>query len=88
MHYSRWSRHGDPLVVIQKYGRTPCSIDGCGKPSDAHALCKMHLQRFERTGTTALKVRRGDAEFRRLAALNKVPWPGAPVRTPAPSSSA
>lgn len=49
MHYTRWSRHGDPTIRLRKEGKPtgkgPCSVDGCEKESSVKALCPMHYQR-------------------------------------------
>lgn len=51
-HYTRWKRHGDP--VVKKTGGTVrgvCSEDGCGKPHKARGLCSTHFARWTRHGT-------------------------------------
>lgn len=50
LHYTRYQRHGDPLVRKYKTGATPissapCVVDGCEKPSHSRKMCPMHYQR-------------------------------------------
>lgn len=51
MHYSRWSRHGDPLTTL--YGNLPekCEVDGCERPYFANGWCNTHNMRMVRNGT-------------------------------------
>ena len=30
-HYTRWQRHGDPLLTLYKQRGSECDIDGCGR---------------------------------------------------------
>jgi 5-methylcytosine-specific restriction endonuclease McrA len=59
MHYIRWKKYGDPLVVGRK-GRPPappCSVEGCGRAHYARGVCYMHLRRLKRLGTVELPQR-------------------------------
>src|SRR5437773_11916712 len=51
MHYSRWYRHGDPLVA-RRWTRNgdQCHANGCTKKSITRNLCDKHYSRFKRTG--------------------------------------
>lgn len=72
MHYSRWQRHGDPLMVITPAQRgarlrKTCTIDGCDKPYYAHGLCKKHETRVRRHGDAHVVLTRwkgGDIAYR------------------------
>lgn len=53
-HYSRWHRHGDPLVASRPTPLKPaspnCTIAGCDKPHFAFGLCSAHYTRRRRHG--------------------------------------
>jgi hypothetical protein len=49
MHYVRFIRHGDPLIVIEKV-RGICSIEDCGRPHNCHGFCTKHLKRWQKSG--------------------------------------
>lgn len=65
-HYTRWSRYGDPSVVVQpnqrrRAARKPrapkdpvsCTAEGClNSRSKALGLCTKHYQRFRKHGNT------------------------------------
>lgn len=52
MHYSRWKRHGDPLVKTRPKSESPCSIEGCERERYGRMdVCNMHYKRFNRNGT-------------------------------------
>jgi hypothetical protein len=51
LHYGRWNRNGDPLVVFpngrpfekgRKTNPDTCERDGCTEPARAKGLCKSH----------------------------------------------
>lgn len=53
LHYRRWRRHGDPLVVLkQPNGAAPdhCTVQGCDDPHHARGLCVTHYSRKRRSG--------------------------------------
>lgn len=58
MHYNRYVRHGDPLVVKYKQGavsnNAPCIIDGCDKPYQSRKMCPQHYQRWRKHGDPGL----------------------------------
>ena len=48
-HYSRFRRHGSPLVDRTRRGG-PCAVEGCGRKRAAHGYCARHADRFRRHG--------------------------------------
>lgn len=48
LHYQRWRRHGDPLIVREV--RTICSIEGCGLTHQAKGYCADHYYAYRRYG--------------------------------------
>lgn len=93
-HYSRWKRHGDASVVLppEAHGRKgrrrqteTCSVDGCGKPSEALSLCGTHYER-QRTRaprsadvgrrTARAAIDRYQAETRPVATHHGQEWSG------------
>jgi len=63
LHYTRWKRHGDPLVrkykVPEPSGNAPCVVVGCDNPYFARKMCPMHYKRWRLHGDPAL----GEASF-------------------------
>lgn len=55
-HYSRWQRHGDPLVSLRDAPRATCSIDDCTKLARCRGLCDMHYTRWRRHGDPQTKL--------------------------------
>lgn len=52
MHYKRWKRYGDPLMVLHpKAPGATCSVSGCGKAHKGRGLCAAHLRRFRLYGS-------------------------------------
>lgn len=57
IHYGRWRRSGDPLVLrgASKYENDStsgeCSVEDCSRDVLSNHLCSMHYQRLRRTGT-------------------------------------
>lgn len=56
-HYGRLKAHGDPLAGKPKHGvitaarsGSPCSSEGCGRPSVAGGYCKAHWERVKTHG--------------------------------------
>lgn len=47
LHYTRWSRHGDPMFVRR---RGTCSVEGCDAPHKARGFCKKHVYRLLTNG--------------------------------------
>lgn len=47
-HYTRWLRHGDPLIV-EEWPAT-CSIEGCEGAHMSRGWCNMHYKRWKRNG--------------------------------------
>lgn len=56
MHYTRWSRGGEPGTAERRRGvnRTspdqPCSVNGCVTAVHAHGMCPAHLSRWRKYG--------------------------------------
>lgn len=54
IHYLRWYKHGDPLIVKpprwEGYVRPTCSVDGCDSPAHGRGLCTIHGPRNRRHG--------------------------------------
>ena len=52
MHYQRWRKHGDPLVLkmISPGSHPFCSVEGCNKKHYAKTYCKLHYCRVVNTG--------------------------------------
>jgi hypothetical protein len=47
IHYLRWRRYGNPLVVkINRDHNGLCSIDGCNEKYWAKQYCRLHYKRF------------------------------------------
>ena len=56
LHYNRWKRNGDPLVVKERgRARKVCSVDGCDKPHTARGWCRLHYRQWRDKG--GLEVR-------------------------------
>lgn len=53
-HWSRWRRHGDPLIAYKRTAPLPpqkqCTVKNCDKPALAKGLCSLHWQRNKRHG--------------------------------------
>lgn len=70
-HYSRWNRHGDPLITSRtppqrtKYDGQLCEVAGCVRAATKRGLCGMHYQRIRVIGETGeastRRIPRGDA---------------------------
>lgn len=61
MHYQRFHKYGDPLILGTPHcddrlahGTAPkfCLVGDCGKPAKAKGMCHKHHARFRRTGST------------------------------------
>ena len=48
-HYTRWLRHGDPLVDNRKV-RGVCAVTDCERPHEAKGWCRNHLRRWKEYG--------------------------------------
>lgn len=57
-HYSRWKRHGDPLVIKAVRRAPECSVENCERPVKGRGMCSMHVQRLRKHGTTDLPTPR------------------------------
>jgi hypothetical protein len=58
MHWARWRRNGDPLVVkvcgIDWNAKVPCGVEGCDRITHANLMCGTHLRRFQRHGDASV----------------------------------
>lgn len=61
MHYSRWRRHGNPLMLSHNspMPKGTCSVDYCETVSRNQGLCGKHYARFKRTGNPTGLLRQG-----------------------------
>jgi hypothetical protein len=50
MHYQRWLKWGDPMVVTNKPRYTVCLVSGCEAKPVAHGLCWAHYKRQREHG--------------------------------------
>lgn len=55
-HYQRWQRHGDPLAVVVRGGKT-CSVAECGKPVKSDGICSKHHTRLLRHGNSTARLK-------------------------------
>ena len=49
MHYNRWLRHGDPLIVLKEHRRNPdapCSVEECEETSQTKGMCARHYRNY------------------------------------------
>ena len=60
LHYTRWRRHGNPLILIQPKQRGPldsiCIIEGCNNSHRARGWCNMHYVRWTRRGDPMISL--------------------------------
>lgn len=60
-HYTRWKRHGDPLVLKgpspSGFTNKTCRVGDCGKRTQALGYCSMHYRRWNLYGSTDLPER-------------------------------
>lgn len=61
LHYQRWKRHGDPLIVSARGNHRKrvaqvkeCRIDGCSNPVYGRGWCNKHWARWYRNGDPML----------------------------------
>jgi hypothetical protein len=59
LHYTRWYRHGDPLVTLTPPRFPVCVVDGCEGPHSARGLCAMHYRRALRHGDPLVEKPKG-----------------------------
>lgn len=59
LHYQRWQRHGDPLVIRRRrrVGIDTCEVDGCDKLMRARRWCTAHYTRWKRHGSPTARLR-------------------------------
>lgn len=59
-HYTRWARHGDPLVVhgyTSESAERGCTVDGCDRSFYARGWCRLHYRRWQRRGDVGVDDR-------------------------------
>lgn len=56
-YYCKYCRNGNSLKSQRGGNTKPCSIEGCPKPHYALSWCRMHYARFDRHGSTDLKIK-------------------------------
>ncbi|MBM6622643.1 hypothetical protein JTF08_13590 [Micrococcaceae bacterium RIT802] len=92
LHYQRFRKHGDPLVIKQR-GPTagfraekvpvPCSVDGCERDVEARGFCPLHYGRFRRHGDPLVVKPKGrPSKADRAARLQLEAKPPTPVAKP------
>lgn len=77
MHWTRWRRHGDPLVALVEIQKDTCQVSGCDREPHRLSLCHGHLKRFREHGTVAAEVPldAGGKAFREWLAARDAPPP-------------
>lgn len=70
LHYSRWKRHGDPMVFLPAR-HDGCSVDGCNGAHKNSGYCAKHYSRWRRWGDPTGARRTTPAVVRFWAKVNK-----------------
>lgn len=62
MHYSRYKRHGDPMILRRMPNGLTCAIDGCGRRARGQGYCVTHYSRLLTNGDATVTRRIANGE--------------------------
>jgi hypothetical protein len=67
MHYTRWRRHGDPLVIKRTESKpgAVCRVDGCDRQIKAKSMCMSHYRRYLKYGDPSVVMRMSPKQERK-----------------------
>lgn len=69
MHYNRWKRHGNPLIITKDMSKNKsCKIVNCNKTYKGLGFCTKHYQRFKKWGDPLFVT--NNQEHEKLCAIN------------------